>query len=81
VFDRIIVNPKIAGGKPVVKGTRIPVSMVLDLVEDGLTFEQIRRDYYPQLTVEDFRACIGYAKALVEGEEIEFAEEALGPRR
>ncbi len=78
MFDRISINAKVAGGKPTVKGTRIPVATVLELIEDGLTFDQIQRDYYPDLTREDIRACIEYAKALVEGEQIEFAEEVSG---
>jgi uncharacterized protein (DUF433 family) len=78
MFDRISISPKVAGGKPTVKGTRIPVATVLELIEDGLTFDQIRRDYYPGLTREDIQACIEYAKALVEGEQIEFAEESSG---
>lgn len=76
MFDRISVNPNICGGKPCIKGTRIPVAMVLDLLEDGVTFDEILRDYYPHLTVADIQACIKYAKALVEGEEIRFVEEA-----
>jgi len=76
MFDRISVNPNICGGKPCIKGTRIPVAMVLDLLEDGVTFDEILRDYYPHLTVADIQACIEYAKALVEGEEIRFVEEA-----
>ncbi len=75
MFERISVDPAIAGGKPIVRGTRIPITMVLELVEDNLTFDQIRRDYYPQLTADDIKACIEYAKALVQGEEIHFAEE------
>ncbi len=75
MFDRISVNPNICGGKPCIKGTRIPVAMVLDLLEDGVTFEEILRDYYPHLTVADIKACIEYARALIEGEEIHFVEE------
>lgn len=76
-FDRITIDPKVYGGKPCIKGTRITVSMILDLLEDGLTFEEIIQDYYPHITVEDIRACLEYAKALIEGEEIYFAEEAV----
>ncbi len=75
MFDRISVNPQVSGGKPTVKGTRIPVAMVLELIEDGLDFDQIRRDYYPDLSIEDLRACLEYARALVQGEEIHFVEE------
>jgi uncharacterized protein (DUF433 family) len=76
MFDRISVNPSICGGKPCIKGTRIPVAMMLDLLEDGVTFEEILRDYYPHLTVADIKACIEYARALIESEEIHLVEEA-----
>jgi len=77
MFERISVDPKICGGKPCIKGTRIPVTMVLELLEDGLSFDEILRDYYPTLTVADIRACIEYARSLIEGEEVYFAEEAV----
>ncbi len=76
MFDRISVNSQIAGGKPTVKGTRIPVTMILELIEDGLTFEEILKDYYPGLSVRDLQACVEYARALIEGEEIHFADES-----
>jgi uncharacterized protein (DUF433 family) len=56
--NRIAVDPGILGGKPCVRGTRIPVTMVLELIEDGLTFQQVIEDYYPQLTDEDIKACL-----------------------
>ncbi|MBM3180739.1 MAG: DUF433 domain-containing protein [Chloroflexi bacterium] len=71
--NRIAVDPKILSGKPCIKGTRIAVTMVLELLEDGLSFKDITKDYYPQLTAEDIRACLEYAKAMIEGEEIHFA--------
>ena len=75
MFDRISVNPDIYGGKPCIKGTRIAVYMILDLIEDGLSFEEILQDYYPHITVEDIKACLEYAKAIIANEEIHFAEE------
>ena len=74
-FERISSNPKIYGGKPCIKGTRITVSMILELLEDGLSFEEVTRDYYPHITKEDIRACLEYAKAVIEGEEVHFVEE------
>lgn len=74
-FERISSNPKIFGGKPCIKGTRITVSMVLELLEDGLSFDEITRDYYPHITKEDIQACLEYAKAIIEGEEVHFVEE------
>jgi len=68
--ERIIIDPQVCAGKPCVRGTRIPVHMVLDLLEEGLTADQILTDYYPQLIKEDIFACIGYANRLVKDEEI-----------
>jgi uncharacterized protein (DUF433 family) len=73
--NRIAIDPKIYGGKPCIRGTRIAVTMVLELLEDGLTFEQILKDYYPQLQVADIKACLEYARAVVEGEDIHLADE------
>lgn len=72
--NQIAIDPKIYGGKPCIRGTRIAVTMVLELLEDGLGFEQIIQDYYPQLKTEDIRACLEYARAVVEGEDIHFAD-------
>lgn len=59
--DRIEVNPEIHFGKPCVTGTRIPVIDVLDIVAEGIPFEKIVEDYYPDLEIEDIRACVNYA--------------------
>ena len=76
-FERITVNPKIYNGKPCIRGTRIAVTMFLDLLEDGLAFDVILKDYYPQLTKDDLKACLEYARAVIDGEEIYFAERPL----
>lgn len=68
--DRISVRPEIHFGKPCVSGTRIPVQSVLELVREGLTFADITRDYYPDLSPLDIRACIQYAIDVVAAEEI-----------
>ena len=68
-LDRIVVDPKILVGKPVVKGTRIPVQLVLQRLAEDLNFETLFADY-PRLTPEDVKACLEYAQALVEGEEV-----------
>jgi len=61
--EHISVNPEICGGKPCIKGTRIPVYMVLELVEQGIMFDQIMSDYYPQLNIDQIKACIQYANS------------------
>lgn len=72
-MDRISVNPQIHFGKPCVSGTRITVQNVLELLHEGISFEQITQDYYPDLEVEDVRACIQYAISLVAAEDIHLA--------
>jgi len=74
-FERITVNPKILGGKPCIRGTRIPVTMILELLEDGLSFDEIIRDYYPQLQREDIQVCLEYAKVVIDGEEVYFIQD------
>ncbi len=71
---RIVLNPKIMLGKPVFQGTRIPVYLVLDLLADGLTSEQIIKDYYQDLTKEDVEEALKYADRLVRSEEIVFTK-------
>jgi uncharacterized protein (DUF433 family) len=70
MFDRITVNPKVHFGKPCVAGTRITVQNVLELLEEGISFDKIIQDYYPVLNVEDIHACLRYAIALVAAEDI-----------
>jgi uncharacterized protein (DUF433 family) len=68
--ERIEVNPNIHFGKPCVAGTRIPVQSVLELVREGIPFEKIIQDYYPDLQIEDIRACVQYAMEVVAAEDI-----------
>ena len=71
--SRINVDPQIHFGKPCVTGTRIPVQNVLELVRDGIPFSDIRKDYYPDLTDDDIRACIQYAIDVLAVEDIKIA--------
>ena len=71
MIDRIVINPNIHFGKPCVAGTRIPVQAVLELLSEGLSFTEIIQNYYPDLQVEDIRACVRYAVALVAAEDID----------
>ena len=68
--NRIEVNPAIHFGKPCVAGTRITVQGVLELVRDGIPFEQIIRDYYPDMKAEDIQACVQYAMDIVAVEDV-----------
>jgi len=68
--SRIVVDGRIHFGKPCVAGTRIPVESVLELIQEGIPFAEIITTYYPDLTVEDVKACAAYATDLVRSEEI-----------
>ena len=68
--ERIVIDAKVHSGQPCVKGTRIPVYCVLELVQSGISFQEIVDRYYPDLTVEDIKACVEYATALVKAEDI-----------
>ena len=68
--NRIEIDPNVHFGKPCVAGTRIPVLDVLELVSEGLSFDEIIQDYYPELQIADIRACIQYAIDVVKIEDI-----------
>ncbi len=68
--ERIEVNPNIHFGKPCVAGTRIPVVDVLEVVSEGLSFEQITKDHYPDLELDDIRACVRYAIEVLGAEDL-----------
>ena len=66
--DRIVRIPGVLGGKPVIKGTRIPVDMILERLTFDLDLKTLFEDY-PELTEADIKACIAFAKDLVDDEE------------
>ena len=65
--DRITVDPKVLAGKPVIRGTRIAVEFVVDLLGRGWTTEQILHEY-DHLTSEDIQACLSYASDVLKSE-------------
>jgi uncharacterized protein (DUF433 family) len=67
---RIEMDPRIHFGKPCVAGTRIPVEDVLELIQEGIPFNEIIQKYYPDLEIEDVKACARYVTELVRSEEI-----------
>src|SRR5207247_2042794 len=66
--DRILVDPNILAGKPMIKGTRIPVKVVLKRLAENLNPRTLFEEY-PRLTEEDVKATLNYAEQLVEQEE------------
>lgn len=72
--ERIVVDNKVHFGQPCIAGTRIPVYCVLELVQAGISFQEIIDKYYPDLTIEDVQACVKYATEIVKSEEVHIAE-------
>ena len=77
--ERIVINPDILRGKPVVKRTRIPVELVLKHLAQNPDLSELFAAY-PHLTLEDIKACFAYAQAIVEGEDV-YPEIQGGPRQ
>lgn len=67
--DRISIDPKVLVGKPVIKGTRIAVEFVVDLLARGWTTEDILREY-DHLSTEDIQACLQYASEVLKSERV-----------
>ena len=65
--NRIVIDPKICHGKPIIRGTRLPVAIVLGSLAGGMSFDEVQREY--SISIDDIRAAIGYANALVEREQ------------
>ncbi len=64
--ERIVIDPEIQHGKPVIRGTRVPVERILGGLAGGMSFEELCREY--DVTTADIRAAIQYAQELVEQE-------------
>jgi uncharacterized protein (DUF433 family) len=69
LLDRIVVNPEILGGKPIIRGLRMAVEHVLGLLAAGDTPEMILKEY-PFLEREDLRACLLFAHRSLRGEQV-----------
>ena len=67
--DHIIIDPHVLVGKPVIKGTRVAVEFVVELLGRGWTQEQILQEY-DHLTREDIQACLAYASDVLKAERV-----------
>jgi uncharacterized protein (DUF433 family) len=67
IADRIVIYPDVMVGKPVIKGTRIPVYLIVEFLANGMTDEEILAEY-PQLRKEDLKAALLYASKCLERE-------------
>lgn len=68
ITDRIEINPRVMVGKPVIRGTRIPVELILRKLSEGATEAELLKAY-PRLTSDDIKAAIGYAADTLAHEE------------
>lgn len=71
-MERIVIDKNIRHGKPVIRGTRVPVDLVLGALAGGMSYREICEDY--EITEEDIRAAIEYAAKIVSNEEIHILE-------
>ncbi len=69
---RIVVDPQVRSGKPVIEGTRVPVELVVAKLAGGMTAEDVAEEY--ELTPEDVRAALGYAARVLADEEVRGVE-------
>ena len=73
LLDRITIDPRVMAGKPVIRGTRITVDLILELLAAGMKPEEIAEDY--RISIEDVRAALLYAAKILGREEILIASE------
>jgi uncharacterized protein (DUF433 family) len=65
--DRIVINPKVCHGKPVIEGTRVPVATIVGSLAGGMTYDEVIREYGIEL--EDIRAALRYAADIMQREQ------------
>jgi uncharacterized protein (DUF433 family) len=69
LLERIVADPDVLAGKPVVRGTRISVDLVIDLLARGYSKEQVL-EQYDHLTIDDVHACLAYAREVLQSERV-----------
>jgi len=69
--ERIELDPRVCNGKPVIKGTRIPITVILEQLAEGKTWESILSGY-PELTRDDIHAALHYARASIDHTDLKF---------
>jgi uncharacterized protein (DUF433 family) len=69
LLERISVIPKVMVGKPVIRGTRVPVELIVKMLAQGIAEEEILQEY-PRLEPQDIKAALAYASAILSNEEV-----------
>ncbi len=70
LLDRIEINPRICNGRPVIKGTRIPVSVLLEQLAEGKSWQTVLSGY-PELQEQDIQAALHYARISIDHTKVE----------
>lgn len=65
--NRVVIDPNIQHGKPLIRGTRVPVARILEGLSGGMSIEEVMKEY--EITEEDVRAALAFAGDLIEKEE------------
>ena len=73
LLKRITANPEIFGGKPIIRGMRISVELIISLLAQGENWDNILADY-PDLEIDDIRACLAYAHAVIANDSLDVVE-------
>ena len=76
LLERIELDPRVCNGKPVIRGTRIPVTVILEQLAEGESWEKILEGY-PELTKEDIHAALYYARISLDHTEIKAVREVI----
>jgi uncharacterized protein (DUF433 family) len=71
-MDRIELNPRVCNGRPVIKGTRIPISIIIEQIAEGASWDELLMSY-PELKREDIQAALFYARETIEHTDIRIA--------
>ena len=70
ILNRITSDPRIFGGKPIIRGMRISVELILSLLAQGEGWDSILKDY-PDMDADDIRACLAYAHAVIANDSLD----------
>jgi uncharacterized protein (DUF433 family) len=76
--ERIVLDPAVMAGKPVIRGTRVPVELIVRMLAQGISEQDIRAEY-PRLQSEDVRAALAYAASVLAQEEVFPAPASVSP--
>lgn len=68
LLERVALNPKVMVGKPVIRGTRVPVELIVKMLAQGIAEEEILQEY-PRLKPEDVKAALAYASVMLNNDE------------